>query len=149
MKILSALILVFFILFIGLPMTSQAETNSFLMVDGVIGDCALQARKFEINGKIYTLPDRLPIENTNGKLLTYKSLKSGTRIQIYGKKHLDSEKAKDESASLNVLHIDGEAAPLSPHKIIVVSSSREITSPNISIEKESSEITFKNGVWRN
>ena len=66
-----------------------------------------------------------------------------------GKKHLDSEKAKDESASLNVLHIDGEAAPLSPHKIIVVSSSREITSPNISIEKESSEITFKNGVWRN
>ena len=91
MKKFILLLFIALLLIPGFAQAEQAESTETFEIKGVIGDCAPQARIYEVDGTIYEFDEDLPIQTTSGDPLTFADLKGGMRIKIIAEKVLDPD----------------------------------------------------------
>ena len=72
----------------GFAQAEQAESTETFEIKGVIGDCAPQARIYEVDGTIYEFDEDIPIQTPSGNPLTFADLKGGMTIKIIAEKVL-------------------------------------------------------------
>jgi hypothetical protein len=63
-----------------------AEYSIPIMVQGTIGDYSKTSRNYEIDGRIYSLPKNISLEDKSGNRISFNKLRSGSVVQILGEK---------------------------------------------------------------
>ena len=89
--------------FLG-PNLASAEPEKTVEIKGVIGDCAPEARMYEVSGKLYSFDEDILIQDQDETPLTFADLSGGMSIKIIGEKIGDpKEKTKEKIKYIKII----------------------------------------------
>ncbi len=73
---------IWFLLFLLVAPGLVYAASPTIVGSGVIGDFSGANRIYEVNGRMYTFPPDIPIQNRYGKALDFTALKGGVLMDV-------------------------------------------------------------------
>ena len=97
--------------FLLIPSLATSEPEKTVEIKGVIGDCAPEARMYEVSGKLYSFDEDILIQAQDGTPLTFADLVGGMSIKIVGEKIGDPKaKTKEEIKYIKIIVLKKQLA---------------------------------------
>ena len=93
------------------PNLASAEPEKTVEIKGVIGDCAPEARMYEVNGKLYSFDEDILIQAQDETPMAFADLHGGMSIRIIGVKTGDPKaETKEEIKYIKIIVLKKQPA---------------------------------------